>query len=893
MLHRGSVRSRAIVLFGLTTLTACASTPGSKDEDDDEPLLLSSNASSGKCGVERWAVKTGADASAATVALQPRDTTIAALGAIPAPNPTTLQNSPRIAPTEFQSVRLTNVTLVKFRLENDSDYHLILTAGNATIIAEIPDPACVHGGPFLAGITRARQAFDAKFTVDTSVGIPTPWQTANIPVTVSGVSFFDVPHGQTGIAPNAIEIHPIMDICFGQDCAGQMGGDFSVSASPATVSSTGPAPATTTLAVTPIGAFAGNVTFAARGVPAGATASFSPNPVAAGASSTLRLTPGTAQPGTYTISVDAKSGALTHTSSVAWTLASATDTAPVAEISTPAANAVVAGTITLAAHATDSDGDAIVKLELYVDGVLVGSGAGSPASTTWDTTAVADGPHTVSATAYDRGNQSGSAAVSVTVKNGAPVPSDLIVNGSFEGGLSGWTLGGAKVPIASTLHPHSGSQALRAGATTYEPLGDSWAYQEVTLPYSISSATLHFWYYATSTDTVDYDWQEADILDASGNVLQEIFHMADNSRIWTEETVDLTEYRGQTIDVYFNTHCDGSYDPTTMWIDDVSLIVDENSPPPPPDVPDAPPPPPPDLPDAPPRELPDAPLPDAPVASGAIQTIFVIVMENQNWSTIKSSSSAPYIRSLLPMASHAEAYMTPPGNHPSEPNYLWLVGGTNFGVTSDSDPSSNHIGSDANLGWLMQRAGIQWKSYQESIAGATCPLSSSGNYAAKHNPFVFFDDLTGRLNASDPTCIAHNRPYSELATDLANGTVGRFNFITPNLCHDMHNSCAPTSNLIKQGDDWLASEVPKILGSRAYQDGGALFIVWDEGTLDSDGPIGMIVLSPYAKGAGYSNHIAYTHSSALRTFEEILGLAPLLGDAAHATSLSDLFRTYP
>jgi hypothetical protein len=288
-------------------------------------------------------------------------------------------------------------------------------------------------------------------------------------------------------------------------------------------------------------------------------------------------------------------------------------------------------------------------------------------------------------------------------------------------------------------------------------------------------------------------------------------------------------------------------------------------------------------------------MPDAPPAPppGNIQTIFVILLENRNWSQIKGSSSAPYINnSLLPIASHAEGYYNPPSDHPSEPNYLWLVGGQNFGVTDDSDPVTNHISSDANLGHLLDSAGISWRSYQENISGTSCPLTSSGLYAAKHNPFVFFDDLTGNQNSGDAACIAHNRPYTELAGDLTRGSVARFNFITPNLCNDMHNTCAPLSNQIKQGDTWLSTEVPKILASSAYRNGGALFIVWDEAAT-GDGPIGMLALSPAAKGGGYSNTIRYSHSSMLRTFEEILGVSPLLGDAANASSLSDLFATYP
>jgi hypothetical protein len=289
-------------------------------------------------------------------------------------------------------------------------------------------------------------------------------------------------------------------------------------------------------------------------------------------------------------------------------------------------------------------------------------------------------------------------------------------------------------------------------------------------------------------------------------------------------------------------------------------------------------------------------MPDAPPAPGghAIKTVFLIMMENQNWSAIKGSSSAPYLnKTLLPMASHAEAYSTPPGNHPSEPNYLWLEGGTNFGVTDDNDPSSNHQASHAHLAYLLDHAGVSWRSYQEDIDGTSCPLTSAGHYAAKHNPFVFFDDETGAMNAKDASCIAHNRPFSELARDLSAGTVARYNFITPNMCDDMHDVCSPTLNQIKQGDSWLATAVPPILASAAYKDGGLLLIVWDEGTFDSDGPVGLLALSPAAKGGGYASSVTYTHSSTLRTLEQIFDVGPYLGDAANATELADLFHTYP
>jgi hypothetical protein len=98
--------------------------------------------------------------------------------------------------------------------------------------------------------------------------------------------------------------------------------------------------------------------------------------------------------------------------------------------------------------------------------------------------------------------------------------------------------------------------------------------------------------------------------------------------------------------------------------------------------------------------------------------------------------------------------------------------------------------------------------------------------------------------------------------------------------------------MAKQGDTWLAQNLPLILNSAAYLNGGAVFVTWDEAA-NGDGPIGMIVLSPFGKGHGYQNSIHYTHGSTLRTMQEIFGVTPFLGDAANQTDLSDLFSVFP
>jgi hypothetical protein len=274
------------------------------------------------------------------------------------------------------------------------------------------------------------------------------------------------------------------------------------------------------------------------------------------------------------------------------------------------------------------------------------------------------------------------------------------------------------------------------------------------------------------------------------------------------------------------------------------------------------------------------------VGPNSIQTIFVIVMENHNWADIRGSSSAPFINgTLLPQGAHAEQYFNPPGLHPSEPNYLWMEAGANFAVSDDADPAVNHQATTQHLVTQLTDAGLNWKSYQEGIDGTSCPLVGSGRYAPRHNPMIYFDDVSSENNPASPACIAHVRPFDELQRDLNANTVASYNFITPNLCNDMHDNC--TGDQIRQGDDWLSTVVPQIQASTAYRNGGAIFITWDEGA-GSDGPIGLIALSPFAK-QGYSNRIRYTHSSLLRTTQTILGVGPLLCDAANATDLGDLF----
>jgi len=216
--HRSLWCSIVAVLVG--TAGVASASPQSifnhpaKPPSEHETLAATPYSSSGHCGVERWSVKTGTDPDASLVDINnPVPSTISYLASLTAPSSPPLDA--RVQPTETTTFVL-DATLVEYKLEGDSDYHLVLKdAQGNTMIAEIPDPACVGAGsPLASGIQNARSEFDAKYTATTS------FHTVNIPVEIKGVGFFDFLHGQTGVAPNGIELHPVTNIVFNPSSGG-------------------------------------------------------------------------------------------------------------------------------------------------------------------------------------------------------------------------------------------------------------------------------------------------------------------------------------------------------------------------------------------------------------------------------------------------------------------------------------------------------------------------------------------------------------------------------------------------------------------------------------------------------------------------------------------------
>src|SRR3989442_3387399 len=275
------------------------------------------------------------------------------------------------------------------------------------------------------------------------------------------------------------------------------------------------------------------------------------------------------------------------------------------------------------------------------------------------------------------------------------------------------------------------------------------------------------------------------------------------------------------------------------------------------------------------------PTPTPTPALPTFSHVFVIVMENEESSSLIGNSAAPYINVLANSYGLATQYYAI--SHPSLPNYLAMTAGSPLGITSDCTTCC--VGA-TNLADQIEASGRSWKAYMEGMPSA-CFVGDAQPYMQKHDPWIYYNDI--RTNAA--RCSAHVVPFTQLGADLASGSVPNYVWITPNMCNDMHDCSIAT------GDSWLSSQVPASLNAAAYRNGGALFITWDEGSTNAGcctnaagGRVATLVISPLGR-TGFQSTVPETHYSLLRTIEDSWNL-PRLGGAncACTAQMREYFR---
>jgi hypothetical protein len=241
-------------------------------------------------------------------------------------------------------------------------------------------------------------------------------------------------------------------------------------------------------------------------------------------------------------------------------------------------------------------------------------------------------------------------------------------------------------------------------------------------------------------------------------------------------------------------------------------------------------------------------------------------MENHAYSQIIGSPDAPYVNRLAAQCGLAANYKAV--SHPSLPNYIGMTSGGTHGVSNDLGPLAHKL----DVPSIFSQAGTGgWRSLEESMP-SNCELGNPGKYAVRHNPAAYYTSVRADCGKQDV-------PLGS-TPDLS----ARFTFVTPNLCNDTHD-CS-----VKTGDTWLQGFLPKVFSSKEYEAGRtAVFLTWDEDD-DSSGNHIATVVAAAAVGHGTKSSTAFTHYSLLRTTEELLGLSPLLGRAASATSMRSAYN---
>jgi len=352
--------------------------------------------------------------------------------------------------------------------------------------------------------------------------------------------------------------------------------------------------------------------------------------------------------------------------------------------------------------------------------------------------------------------------------------------------------------------------------------------------------------------------------------------------------------------------------------------------------------------------LPAISLAGSPPGPPPIRHVFIIMLENESYPvTFGPQSIAPYLARELPK----QGAMLPNYygiGHYSLDNYIAMVSGqapnpatqadcvtfSEF-VPTASKPDENgqlpgtgcvYPKSIHTLANQLTDAGLTWKAYMEDMGkdpareSATCAHPAIGTpditehatpndqYAAKHNPFVYFHSIIDKRKYCDTRVVN----LDHLSSDLAKiESTANFVYITPNLCHDGHD--APCKNGEPGGlisaDSFLHTWVPRILDSPAFKKDGLLIVTFDEGNDGKaccnekplpggpqpggqigpgGGQIGAVLLSPFI-APGTQSDTEYNHYSLLRTLEDIFGLSHLgyAQDSQLRTFGNDVFTAHP
>ncbi len=267
-----------------------------------------------------------------------------------------------------------------------------------------------------------------------------------------------------------------------------------------------------------------------------------------------------------------------------------------------------------------------------------------------------------------------------------------------------------------------------------------------------------------------------------------------------------------------------------------------------------------------------------PASGASAPHVMVVMMENKNFGDVIGQSDQPFTNSLASrygLATQSYAF-----GHPSLPNYLTIVSGSNQGVTDDNDPSSHTFPGVKTIADQLAAAGFTARAYAENLPGN--PATNSGEYAVRHVPWEYFPNTDIAL-----------RDASTIWSDLNGVSPPDFVWYTPNLINDEHDGT------VQQGEKFLSSFIPAVQNTAWYRQGGQVIIEWDESDNDNSGINGgdgghvpTIVVSAANAARPVKDSTRVDTAGILRSIEARYGLAGL-GNAGNTANgnISSLLTT--
>ena len=243
-------------------------------------------------------------------------------------------------------------------------------------------------------------------------------------------------------------------------------------------------------------------------------------------------------------------------------------------------------------------------------------------------------------------------------------------------------------------------------------------------------------------------------------------------------------------------------------------------------------------------------------ATEAPTKIMMVVLENANYA---DALRQPFIASLAGRGALLTNFAAEA--HPSQPNYIALISGSTFGVTSDGDVSLDQ----RHLGDLVEGKGLKWKVYAESYPGNCFLGARAGTYVRKHTPFLSFKDVQ-----HDPRRCGNIVAASQLASDVRDGKLPQYSLYVPDLKDDGHDTG------VAYADRWLSATFGPLLGDPSFTKRLLLVVTFDEskGSLFGGNHVATILIGDAVK-PGTLVDGKFNHYSLLRLVEDLLGLGSL------------------